>query len=72
MQRRLATHAHYAVRGTIPRALIRQVAAATYHQAWLPQFHTAVYSAERPPVWDEPSQSYVDPTSRQVVMYFVA
>nr|WP_308220849.1 replication initiator [Micromonospora phytophila] len=30
-QRRLAPHAHFAIRGTIPRALVRQVAAATYH-----------------------------------------
>jgi hypothetical protein len=35
-QRRLAPHLHAAFRGTIPRALLRQVAAATYHQVWWP------------------------------------
>ena len=35
-QRRLAPHAHFAIRGTIPRAMLRQVAAATYHQVWWP------------------------------------
>jgi replication initiator protein RepSA len=33
-QRRLTAHAHFAIRGTIPRALLRQVIAATYHQVW--------------------------------------
>jgi hypothetical protein len=65
MQRRLATHAHYAVRGTIPRKLIRQVATATYHHAWLPQFTIPVYSVDKSPVWDEQSQSYVDPKAKQ-------
>jgi hypothetical protein len=31
-QRRLAPHAHFAIRGTIPRAMLEKVAAATYHQ----------------------------------------
>jgi hypothetical protein len=61
MQRRLATHAHFAVRGTIPRRLTRQVAAATYHQVWWPAFDTPVYDLERPPVWNEQQQAYVDP-----------
>ena len=33
-QRRLAPHLHAAVRGAIPRAVVREVAAATYHQVW--------------------------------------
>lgn len=51
-QRRLAPHAHFAVRGTIPRALIRQVAAATYHQVWWPPVDQPRYQPERPPRWD--------------------
>ena len=35
-QRRLAPHAHFAVRGTIPKKVLREVAAATYHQVWWP------------------------------------
>src|SRR5262249_4000872 len=38
LQRRLAPHAHFAIRGTIPRRLLKQVAAATYHHAWWPHF----------------------------------
>ena len=64
MQRRLATHAHFAVRGTVARALTRQVAQATYHQVWWPAFHSAVYSVHRPPTWDEDRGSYVDPTTQ--------
>ncbi|MEU0559391.1 replication initiator [Dactylosporangium sp. NPDC006015] len=36
-QRRLAPHAHFAIRGTISRAVLREVAAATYHQVWWPR-----------------------------------
>jgi hypothetical protein len=35
-QRRLAPHAHIALRGTVSRADLRQVIAATYHQVWWP------------------------------------
>jgi hypothetical protein len=70
MQRRLATHAHYAVRGTIPRALMKEVAAATYHQVWWPKFDTMVYTVDRPPVWDEAEQSYVDPKTRQPLTHW--
>src|SRR5690606_20137156 len=60
-QRRLAPHAHFAVRGTIPRALIRQVAAATYHQVWWPPVGEPVYGPGRLPVWDEQAGRFVDP-----------
>jgi len=43
-QRRGAPHLHAAVRGTIPRKLLRQVAAATYHQVWWPAHDEPVYS----------------------------
>jgi hypothetical protein len=35
-QRRLAPHAHFAIRGTISRTTLEKVAAATYHQVWWP------------------------------------
>jgi hypothetical protein len=60
MQRRLATHAHYAVRGTISPALTKQVAAATYHQVWRPPFDRVRYSISRHPVWDAEAESYVE------------
>ncbi|WP_322748430.1 MULTISPECIES: replication initiator [unclassified Frankia] len=62
-QRRLAPHLHAAMRGTIPRVLLRQVAAATYHQVWWPACDRPVYSADRLPVWDEDTGGYVDPDS---------
>ncbi|WP_131769805.1 replication initiator [Candidatus Protofrankia californiensis] len=63
-QRRLAPHLHAAVRGTIPRVLLRQVAAATYHQVWWPACDQVVYSTERLPVWDDVTGGYLDPDSR--------
>jgi hypothetical protein len=51
LQRRLAPHAHFAIRGTIPRRLLKQVAAATYHHVWWPSFDKAVFTVDRPPVW---------------------
>jgi hypothetical protein len=61
-QRRLAPHLHAAVRGVVPRRVVKQVAAATYHQLWWPQVNQPVYTdAEHVPVWDERVESYVDP-----------
>ena len=45
-QRRLAPHAHFAIRGTIPRTLLRQVIAATYHQVWWPATDQPVYTGD--------------------------
>jgi hypothetical protein len=59
-QRRLALHAHAAVRGAIPRPLIRAVAAATYEQVWWPAHDTPVYVGGLP-LWDERLAAYVDP-----------
>lgn len=64
-QKRLAMHLHAAVRGTIPRKLLRQVTHATYHQVWWPQHDHPVYSEDHPPVWDEQLAAYVDPDTRQ-------
>ena len=43
-QRRLAPHLHAAIRGTIARAVLRTVVAATYHQVWWPHTDTIVYT----------------------------
>ncbi|MGB2569293.1 replication initiator [Micromonospora citrea] len=64
-QRRLAPHAHFAIRGTIPRAVLRQVAAATYHQVWWPPADEPVYSLDRLPVWDGRRSEWVDPDTQQ-------
>jgi hypothetical protein len=59
-QRRLAPHLHAAVRGVIPRAVVRQVAAATYHQLWWPSLEVPLYGPGRWPVWDEQTEAYVE------------
>ena len=60
-QRRLAPHLHAAIRGAVPRALIRDVVDATYHQVWWPQCQEVVYDGQLP-IWDV-SVGYVDPTT---------
>jgi hypothetical protein len=58
-QHRLAPHLHAAIRGAIPRALVKQVAAATYHQVWWPPHDKAVYRANEFPQWRD-GVGYVD------------
>jgi hypothetical protein len=60
-QRRLAPHAHFAIRGTIPRAMLLRVAAATYHQVWWPPADELVYPPDRAPVWNPDQSTWVDP-----------
>jgi hypothetical protein len=66
-QRRLAPHAHFAIRGVISRALLKQVIAATYHQVWWPPTDEPVYVDPRHlPIWDEDADDpdcggYLDP-----------
>jgi len=64
-QRRLAPHLHAAFRGTVPRIVLRQVAAATYHQVWWPSTDAPVYAPDGQdvPTWDEQAGGYVDPTT---------
>ena len=62
-QRRLAPHAHFAIRGTITRELIRRVAAATYHQVWWPACTERRYELDRLPQWD--NDMWRDPDSGQ-------
>lgn len=61
-QRRLAPHFHVAVRGAIPRSVIKEVTRATYHQLWWPAIDAPLYVDELP-VWD--GRDYLDPVSEQ-------
>jgi hypothetical protein len=65
-QRRLAAHAHFAIRGAIPRAVIREVIEATYRQVWWPSTNQVVYPEHAPqPVWDPDHHCYRDPATGQ-------
>ncbi len=64
-QRRGAPHFHAAIRGTIPRAELRAIAAATYHQVWWPAHDEIRYSGTRMPRWDDRTHSFVDPETRE-------
>jgi hypothetical protein len=59
-QRRLAPHLHTALRGAIPRRVVKAVTKGTYLQIWWPPFEDAVY-VERFPIWDREEQCYRDP-----------
>jgi hypothetical protein len=63
-QRRLAPHLHAAIRGAIPRAVLRQVRAATYHQLWWPAHDTPIYT-DRLPIWSD--RGYADPDSGKLL-----
>ncbi|MGV9675442.1 replication initiator [Nocardia sp. NPDC003482] len=60
-QRRGAPHIHMGIRGTDARQLIREIAAATYHQVWWPHFDREVYAPGRLPFWDYKAGRFVDP-----------
>ena len=67
-QRRLAPHVHIAIRGTVSRAELRQVIAATYHQVWWPSTDK-VALRRRPacPSGTRHSGSYLDPDTGEVL-----
>jgi len=66
-QKRGAPHLHAAVRGTMPRKLIRQVVAATYHQVWWPPCDQLLYSLDQLPEWDREASGWVDRDTRQLL-----
>ena len=66
-QRRLAPHVHLAIRGTIARAELRRVLAATYHQVWWPDASAVKYDGDELPVWDEGIGGYLDPATGEVL-----
>jgi hypothetical protein len=60
-QKRGAPHFHAVIRGAIPRAELRAITAATYHQVWWPAHNQLVYTDERMPVWDTRAKAFTDP-----------
>ena len=60
-QKRGDPHFHAAIRGAIPRAELRAITAATYHQVWWPAHDQLIYSGERLPVWDTREKAFSDP-----------
>src|ERR1700722_4455833 len=66
-QRRLAPHVHIAMRGTVSRAELREVIAATYHQVWWPSTGTVRFDGSHLPAWDETTATYLDPATGEVL-----
>ncbi|MGW7483999.1 replication initiator [Nonomuraea muscovyensis] len=66
-QKRLAPHLHMAIRGTLPRAEVKQIAAATYHQVWWPPTDKAVFDGDRLPIWQD-GAGYLDPDTGEVLL----
>jgi hypothetical protein len=67
-QKRAAPHLHAAVRGSIPRAELRAIVAATYHQVWWPNHDHQVYgetTGQGLPVWDDRVKGFTDPATGQ-------
>ena len=64
-QRRLAPHLHMAIRGTISRAELRQIAAATYHQVWWPSTDDVRFDGDHLPVWDDDAGDLPRPRHRR-------
>ena len=60
-QKRGAPHFHAAIRGAIPRAELRAITQATYHQVWWPAHEQLRYTDDRLPVWDSRARAFTDP-----------
>jgi hypothetical protein len=56
-QKRGAPHFHAA----IPRAELRAITAATYHQVWWPTHDHLLYGEQRLPLWDTRAKAFTDP-----------
>jgi hypothetical protein len=66
-QKRLAPHVHIAIRGTVSRAELRRIIAATYHQVWWPSTEHVRFEGDHLPVWHEPSGRYLDPATGELL-----
>ena len=69
-QRRGAPHFHAALRGSIPRAELRAIAAATYHQVWWPAHDKVTYPGAAVPVWNDDAHGFVDPDTGDALTTF--
>jgi hypothetical protein len=69
-QKRGAPHFHAAIRGSITRAELRAITAATYHQVWWPNHDQLRYSGDRVPVWDGQEKGFVDPDTCELLPTF--
>ncbi|MEV4159136.1 replication initiator [Nonomuraea dietziae] len=65
-QKRLAPHLHLAMRGTLSRAEIKQITAATYHQVWWPPTDHVVFDGDTLPLWED-EVGYLDPRTGEVL-----
>ncbi|MFG1697476.1 replication initiator [Nonomuraea sp. NPDC049309] len=65
-QQRLAPHLHMAIRGTLPRAELKQIIAATYHQVWWPPTDTIRFEGVHLPLWQD-GVGYLDPDTGDVL-----
>ncbi|MEU7862100.1 replication initiator [Nonomuraea sp. NPDC049141] len=65
-QKRLAPHLHMALRGTLPRTEMKQIAAATYHQVWWPPVDQVVFDGEHLPLWHQ-GAGYLDPATGELL-----
>jgi hypothetical protein len=66
-QKRLAPHIHVALRGTVSRAELRQIIAATYHQVWWPATHQVRFECDHVPEWDPARCRYLDPATGELL-----
>ena len=66
-QRRLAPHAHIALRGPLSRAELRQIIAATHHQVWWPNTDEVRFISGCLPVWDEVRSRHVGPATGELL-----
>jgi hypothetical protein len=66
-QRRGAPHFHAAIRGSISRAELRAIVAATYKQIWWPHHDQIKYTDGNLPRWDGRVKGFVDPDTGQAL-----
>ncbi|GAA3000563.1 hypothetical protein GCM10017559_21880 [Streptosporangium longisporum] len=77
-QKRLAPHLHMAIRGTMPRAEVKAIAAATYHQVWWPSVDEVRFDGDHLPLWapraeqaepypDGQTGDYLDPATGELL-----
>ncbi|MDN2497094.1 replication initiator protein [Nocardia nova] len=64
-QKRGAPHLHIALRGHIPREVLRKVTEATYHQVWWPPTGEMRYPGADVPLWDKRHETFIDPKTRK-------